>query len=106
MNKTRWLLPAVASLAFLIFSIVVASREGLFGFLVEHQRNGWGVQIAIDLVTATVVALRFIAPVARRVGLRMAPWVVLTICTGSIGLLALVARVLYAQRKFDRAVAE
>jgi len=60
MNKARWLLPAIASLAFLVFSVVVAAREGLFGFLGEHQRNGWGAQITIDLVTATVVALSFI----------------------------------------------
>lgn len=97
MSKNRWLLPALASLAFLTFSLVVAAREGLFGFLVEHRRNGWGVQIGIDLVLATIVALSFITPAARRAGVRMAPWIVLTLCTGSIGLLALVARVLYAQ---------
>lgn len=99
MNRVHWLVPALASLAFLVFSTVVATREGPFGFLVEHVRNGWGAQIALDLVLSVTVALLFVAPVARRVGVRVAPWVVLTVLTGSIGLLALVARVRYAQTK-------
>lgn len=102
MGRTHWLVPALASLAFLVFSIGVASREGLFGFLVEHQRNGWGAQIGIDLVLSVIVALVFIAPVARQAGVRMAPWLVLTVLTGSIGLLALVARVRYVQAKGAR----
>lgn len=103
MNKSRWLLPAFGSLAFLVFSLVVISREGPFGFVVEHSRNGWSVQIGLDLVLAAVTALCFIAPAARRVGMRMAPWVVLTFLTGSIGLLALAARVLYLQAKAEGA---
>lgn len=103
MNKSRWLLPALASLAFLVFSLVVMTREGPFGFIVEHSRNGWSVQIGLDLVLSAVTALCFIAPAARRVGVRMVPWVVLTVLTGSIGLLALAARVLYLQAKVEGA---
>jgi hypothetical protein len=99
MNRVHWLVPALGSLAFLVFSIVVATREGPFGFIVEHSRNGWSAQITIDLVTSMLIAILFVAPVARRVGVRMAPWVVLILLTGSIGLLALVARVRYAQTK-------
>lgn len=43
------------------------------------------------------MALLLSVPLARRHGIRMLPWVVLTVATGSIGLLALVARLLYAQ---------
>ena len=103
MNKNRWLLPALASLAFLVFSLVVISREGPFGFVVEHTRNGWSVQIGFDLVLSAFTALGFIAPVARRVGVRMGPWIILTLLTGSIGLLALAARVLYLQSKSSEA---
>ncbi len=44
MNKAHWLLPALASLAFFVFTLVVANREGLFGFVVEHShvQNGPG----------------------------------------------------------------
>jgi len=99
MNKIRWMLPAFGSLAFLVFSLVVASREGLFGFVAEHQRSGWSVQILMDLVFSATVALWFVAPVARRVNVRMWPWVIATVLLGSIGLMALVARVRYAQAK-------
>jgi threonine dehydrogenase-like Zn-dependent dehydrogenase len=34
-------------------------------------------------------------PEARRLGIRPLPWVVLVICSGAIGLLAMLARILY-----------
>ncbi len=98
MSRHAWLFPATASLAFFAYSLAVMVREGPFGFVVEHLRNGWGHQIFVDLVNCAGVALVLAAPLARRSGVRMAPWVVLTALTGSIGLLALMARLLYASR--------
>lgn len=98
MKKNLWILPALASLLFFTFSLEVVLTEGPWGFWVEHTaRNGWGYQIFIDLVSAATIGLLFASPQARKYGVRPAPWVVLTILTGSIGLWAFVARILYAK---------
>ncbi|MEZ4450348.1 MAG: hypothetical protein R3B09_12795 [Nannocystaceae bacterium] len=97
MSRHPWQRPALASLVFLLFSLGIAAREGLFGFIDVIPSSGWSLQIFLDLVLASNVALVSLAPAARRVGLRMRPWVVLTILTGSIGLLALAARIAYLE---------
>ncbi|MFS8065130.1 MAG: hypothetical protein ACMG6S_02040 [Byssovorax sp.] len=97
--KHVWILPAVASVAFFSFTVSVMLAEGPFGFVTEHTRNGWGNQIGIDLFTSATLALCFAAPLARRHGVRLWPWILLTIATGSIGLLALQARILYARSR-------
>ncbi|CAN5554224.1 hypothetical protein BH09MYX1_BH09MYX1_40530 [soil metagenome] len=97
MKKQIWLLPAAGSFAFSVFSVRTMVAEGPLGFVDEHLRNGWSAQIGIDLLSSATVALFFGAPLARRHGIRMLPWVVLTILTGSVGLLAFAARILHAR---------
>lgn len=97
MRKQLWIAPAVASLAFFLFSIEVVIAEGPLGFLDEHLRTAWGAQIGVDLVLAVIMGLCLAVPLARRAGVRPLPWVLLTMVTGSIGLFAFVARVLYAR---------
>ena len=58
------------------------------------------VQVFVDLVTACSIALVFLWVDARRVGIQPLPYVVLTVFTGSIGLLA------YAVRRLSGAAAE
>lgn len=103
MHKQLWIAPAVASLAFLLFSIEVVIAEGPLGFLNEHLRTAWGAQIGIDLVLSVIMGLCLAAPLARRAGVRPLPWVLLTLLTGSIGLFAFVARVLYARAAAESA---
>jgi hypothetical protein len=99
MHKNLWILPAVASASFCLFSLWVVGVEGPFGFMVEHMRNGWGLQIGLDLVLSALTAFGFLVHHGRRHGVRPLPWLVLVVATGSIGLLALVARVLYADAR-------
>ena len=47
----------------------------------------------------TVVALFFIAPRARAAGMNVLPWTLLVGCTASIGLLAMVARLFWLERR-------
>ncbi len=102
MNSKSWIIAAILSVSFLAFSVWVATQEGPFGFWVEHTRNLWGNQIGIDLVAGISVALVFIAPRARKAGINLVPWVALTVLGGSIGLLAFVARVFYAEAQNHR----
>lgn len=102
MNKRLWLIPAGLSLAFLSYSLWCMVTAGPLGFVVEHTRNRWSAQIGLDLVNSAVLCLFMAAPLARPYRIRMLPWVVLTLATGSIGLFALAARILYARAAAER----
>lgn len=95
----RWRYPAALSAAFLLYSAYTVSREGPTGFWVEHTRNLWGVQIWFDLLQAALVGFVLLVPRARAQGVRLVPWLVVVAATGSIGLMALVARVLYLEAR-------
>jgi hypothetical protein len=97
MKKHLWVVPAVASVLFLGFTLQVMTTESLFGFVTEHCRSGWGLQIFIDLVSAATVALVFSRHACREHNIRQWPWVLLTVATGSIGLFAFAARIFYAE---------
>ncbi len=97
MKKNLWMVPALASVLFLAFTLKVMATESPFGFVTEHLRNGWGMQIGIDLFSAATVALLLSRPYRRKHNIRMWPWVLLTVATGSIGLFAFAARILYAE---------
>ena len=90
-------LAVVAPLALLAgfagWTALAALREGPLGFWPEHTRNLWGVQIWVDLLLAAAIALGALVPQARALGMRPLPWVALVLCTGSIGLLAMLARI-------------
>ena len=94
-KKHLWLFPAALSLCFLAFSLRAVFNEGVFGFWPEHTRNIWGNQIWFDLLLAVGVGWCFAVPKARALGMRLWPWWLFILCTGSIGLLAMVARIFY-----------
>lgn len=97
MKSRLWILPAVASLAFSIFTAFVVWRDGFAPLWQVHLVTGWGQQIGLDLVLAILVGLNLLAPRARRAGVPFVPWCVATILLGSIGLLGLCAHVLHAE---------
>jgi hypothetical protein len=94
-----WLLPAALSLLFLLFSMQTIMTEGLFGFWTEHTRNFWGNQIWLDLLLAAGIGWFLVVPQAKALGMRPLPWLVLVVCTGSIGFLAMMARLLYLREQ-------
>jgi hypothetical protein len=93
-----WVLPAAASALFLVFSLVTVVTQGPMGFWVEHTRNLWGNQIWFDLLLAAAVAWAHVWPEARRLGMNPWLWILIIVCSGSIGLLALVALVKWRNR--------
>lgn len=100
--KQIWLLPMVLSLLFLLFSVHAIMNEGLFGFWTEHTRNLWGNQIWLDLLLAAGIGWLFMVPQAKAIGMRPLPWFILIVCTGSIGFLAMMARLLYLQENVEQ----
>ena len=66
--RHRWWVPAVLWGIFTTYSIVVSVRGGALGFLSVPRSHPWGLQVLLDLFVSLVVALRYLAPKARRLG--------------------------------------
>ena len=89
------LLAAVLSAAFFGYTAITVFKEGV----VLVSTNLWGVQVWWDLLFATGTALFFIVPRARAAGMNIVPWVIFTALTASIGLLAMVARLFWLEKR-------
>jgi hypothetical protein len=97
--KNIWILPAFLAVAFFLFTIwTIVTTGQLLGFLAEHTHSLWGAQIGIDLFNALFVGIYFANVSAQQYRFRAWPYVLLTLGTGSPGVLALAARVLYARQ--------
>ena len=94
---SRWQVPALLCAAFFAYSLWPILTMGPLGFWNEHVRNLWGVQIWFDLLCAIGVGWALLAPRAQAAGMVPWPWLALIAATGSIGLLAMAARVLYRE---------
>ena len=102
---TLWQVPAVLCAAFFAYSLWPVLTLGPLGFWDEHVRNLWGVQIWFDLLCAIGVGWALLAPRARAIGMVPWRWLVLIAATGSIGLLGMLARVLYRESAAGAATA-
>ena len=89
---------AALSAGFGTFTAVQIAQEGLVGFFTNHTQNLTGLQVWWDLVMCAMIALFFIAPRARKVGMNVVPWGILVFGTASIGLLAMAARLFWLER--------
>ncbi|MDX5384042.1 MAG: hypothetical protein LPJ92_13490 [Rhodobacterales bacterium] len=103
LGPDAWIGAALLGAAFAGWSLFAILTGGPVGFWVEHTRNAWGVQIWFDLLLAAGCALVFMVPESQKVGMRPLPWVVLVLCSGAIGLLAMLARILYLKGRMPQA---
>jgi hypothetical protein len=101
---SAWLLPAAGSVAFFVFSASAVVNEGPVGFWTEHTESLWGNQIWLDLLLSASVGWALMAPEARARGMRLAPWLFVVAATGSIGFLAMLARLLYLRERASRSI--
>jgi hypothetical protein len=92
-----WKLAAVYCALFAGWSAHAVASGGLTGFWAEHIRNAWSNQIWLDLLAAASLAFLLLLPRARAIGMKPAPWLALVLATGSIGLLAMAARLLWLE---------
>ena len=91
--------PATLSALFLFHTLYCVVTEGLFGFWDNTIMDFWGNQIWIDLMFAFGMTFALLITRARAVGMQPIYWLLLLCCSGSIGLLAMYARVLYLEEK-------
>ena len=94
-----WMVPAGFSGLFFGWSLYAIWSEGPLGFWPEHIRNLWGNQIFCDLILGISVGWVMLAPRAKALGMKLLPWFVLILCTGNIGLLAMLARFLFLHQR-------
>jgi len=94
-----WKIAAALSALFLAWSLFAVWREGPLGFWAQHVQDAWGVQIWLDLLLGVGLAVALLFPRARAVGMRPLPWFLLVACTGSVGLLAMLARCLFLEER-------
>ena len=89
-----WRIPAMLSVAFLLFSAVTIGREGLTGFWPEHSARGlWGNQIWFDLLLAATACLWLALPRLRAQSMSPWLWLIAIVATGSVGLMAMLAQI-------------
>ena len=85
---SRVALSLVAFIAFTAYTLFVVANHSLFGFLADHAKGGWSLQILVDLVVAAGSFWVVAVPDARSRGMNPWPYVVLTPFLGSIAILA------------------
>lgn len=92
-------IPALLSAAFFAGSLIPIQTGGAFGFWAEHTRNDWTNQIFLDLLLCAGCAYFLLLDRARAVAMPVLPWFLAIAASGSIGLLAMTARVLFLEQK-------
>ena len=90
--RRKALIAGAVLAAFGAYSIWVVLGHGYLGFLEVARDHDWGMQMLLDLVIACSFGVGWMTADARKRGISTAPFVVLTIFLGSIGLLAYVVR--------------
>lgn len=94
-----WMIPALFSAVFALWTAHAIQTGGVFGFWAEHSRNAWSNQIWFDLLFGICMSWVLLLPRARSVGMTPLPWLVFILCTGGIGLLAMFARCLFLESR-------
>ncbi len=97
-------LAAMLSAGFGAYTAIQIWSEGVVMFFTNHSVNLTGIQVWWDLVMCVIIALFFIAPRARAVGMNVPLWTLLAGCTASIGLLAMVARLFWLESQSEAAI--
>ena len=96
-DRTSWRVPAALSAAFAGWSAYAVAEDGLFGFWPLHTASPWGAQVFLDLLLMAGVAWFALLPRLRAAGLNPWPWLAFVLATGSIGMLATLARLIHAE---------
>lgn len=100
----NWQLPAILFGVFLVFSLYTVAVDGLIGFWNNHTQNASGNQVWFDLLLAIGIGWVLILPRARAQNMRLPLWLLFIMCSGCIGLLAMVSRLFWLENK-NRAAA-
>ena len=96
--KESVLIAACLSAGFGAYTAVTIWAEGFTPLIANHSMNLWGIQVWYDLLMSVGVALLFVIPRARKVGMNIPLWVLFVGSTASIGLMAMIARLFWLEQ--------
>lgn len=96
-----WLVPVVVVVPFAAWTGLAIVEQGLFDYLPTLLGSDWGLQLWFDRLMSVTAAFYLLQNRARAAGMKSEVWVIVVIFTGSIGLLLMLARTLYRERKAD-----
>lgn len=94
-----WLIPLGVLIPFALWSALTVTGHGLFGFWPLLMHSDWGLQVWFDRLISVTAAFFLLQNRARAVGMKSEGWVLAVIFTGSIGLLSMLARTVYLERR-------
>jgi hypothetical protein len=94
-----WLVPAVVVVPFAAWTGLAIAEDGLFGFWSMITGSPWGLQLWFDRLMSVTAAFYLLQNRARAAGMTSEIWVLAVIFTGSIGLVLMLARMAYVERK-------
>ncbi|MEM1381518.1 MAG: hypothetical protein AAGH41_12935 [Pseudomonadota bacterium] len=94
-----WLFPAALLIPFAGWSVAAVVLEGPLGFWPNHTVNMWGIQVWVDLLMSVGAAYFLLLPRARAVGMASEVWIVLICLSGSVGLFAMLVRMLFLEHQ-------
>jgi hypothetical protein len=101
--RSGWTVPALLSAAFFMWSVWAGVTEGPLGFWDVHSGSLWKNQVWFDLLFAAGIGWCLILPRARAQGMNVWLWVFVLPLSGSIGFLAMLARLLYLEERAQKA---
>jgi len=83
--KQRRILAIIILFPFSLLSLYAMAEVGYIGLFEYQLQSPAGWQVLADLVVALVLVLSWLVPDAKSTGRNPAPWVVLTLLSGSFG---------------------
>ncbi|MCE3011852.1 MAG: hypothetical protein LW878_02190 [Proteobacteria bacterium] len=98
-KSQSWIGPFIISILLLLYSAYTITLEGPLGFWANHTKDFWGNQIWFDLLISIGTAFIVLLKRFKAQNMNVITWFVLVLASGSIGLLAMVARLLYLEAK-------
>ena len=101
--RAVWMILLLGFAGLNVYAFVVGDFAGLREYLVNL--GPWGTLATVDLLIALFVSIAFVWRDARAQGINPVPYIVITLLTGSIGILIYLFRFWRADVERPRAVA-
>ena len=94
-----WAVPVLVVVPVAAWTGMAILREGLFGFWPLLSASPWALQVWLDRLMSLTTGFFLLQNRARAIGMKSEVWVLVVIFTGGIGLLLMLARTVYLERR-------
>jgi len=94
-----WVVPVLVVVPVAVWTGMAILSDGLFGFWPLLSGSPWALQVWLDRLMAVAAGFFLLQNRARAIGMKSEVWVLVVIFTGGIGLLLMLARTVYLERR-------